>query len=199
MAGTTLPASISVFRERFQPLLPHVEKERQPERDSDHQAPEDGSPQVLCVRAPALGEHERPEHHRRHDHVQAEESADPVGEELLNEQGGDRRRAPARMAGTASREERCRRCRGVGTGFSVSSTSPLSTGAHERSTRAGIRDPAAVHDEPTVDTDERDSFAVVQRVGIGRALANGRGIERGLPDQPTPDHRHHDPTRLLMR
>ena len=35
--------------------------------------------------APALNHHKHPEHYRRHDDVQAEKTADPIGEELLDE------------------------------------------------------------------------------------------------------------------
>jgi hypothetical protein len=41
---------------------------------------------VLHAGAPALDAHEGPENDRRHDDVQPEERADPVGEELLDDQ-----------------------------------------------------------------------------------------------------------------
>src|SRR5688500_2079288 len=66
-------------------MLAQVEKQRQPERDTDRQTGSNRSPEVPHAGTAPLNRHEHPEHHRRHDDIEAEEAPDPIGEKLLEE------------------------------------------------------------------------------------------------------------------
>src|SRR6202008_4982603 len=102
----------------LQPRFPHVQGEAEGDAHQErrgHRCPHSPHP-----RAPALDRDERPQHCRGDEHVQGEEGAHPVGEELLDEEAeveamlheeGEELRAREHRSGNTEQEIRVLRLR----------------------------------------------------------------------------------------
>src|SRR5688572_7878698 len=66
---------------RLKPDLAHVEKQRQPQRDTDSEVRRDRNPQLFDLRTAAFDEHKHPKHDRRHDHIGPEKGSNGISKQ----------------------------------------------------------------------------------------------------------------------
>lgn len=64
----------------------YIKEQRQPERNAHGQVRDNWRPEMLHAGPPAFDSDKEPKHKRRDEHIHAEEAADVIGEELLDEE-----------------------------------------------------------------------------------------------------------------